>query len=59
MKTFFDQFTPEQIKNQYRKNYNGLVQMQTKARETGKKINGFTLEQLNTFVEKYKKLSES
>lgn len=55
---FFNQFTPQQIKNQYRSNYSGLVKMRDKALLTGKKVNGYTLDQLNNMVAKYKELSK-
>lgn len=43
---FFNQFSREQIKKQYAKNAEGLKQMEEKALRTGKKVNGFTFEQL-------------
>lgn len=57
MKTFFDQFTPAQMKLQYSKNLQGLQKMQGKAQSTSKKVNGYTLSQLDELVNKFKILA--
>lgn len=38
---FFEQFTEEQMKTQYRRNAEGLTKMADKAVRTGKKVNGY------------------
>jgi hypothetical protein len=47
----------DQIKKQYRSNLIGLEQMRDKAIRTGKKVNGFTLAQLEDMVSKFKVLA--
>ena len=53
---FFSQFSKEQLKNQYRENLKGLIRMQEKSKVTGKKVNGYSLIQLNELVRKYTNL---
>lgn len=55
---FFSQFTDEQMKAQYRANLVSLQQMYDRAKKTGKKVNGFTVDALALLVDRYKKLSE-
>ncbi len=47
-----------QIKKQYAVNLAGLKRMLDKAKLTGKKVNGYTEEQLVKMVEKYSKLAK-
>ena len=47
----------EAIKAQYAANAQGLEKMYNKAVETGKKVNGYTADQLKEKVEEYKKLA--
>lgn len=53
MNTFFSQFSPEVIKMQYLANAKGLEQMYKKAVETGKKVNGYTADQLEKLYKQY------
>lgn len=50
---FFSQFSSEQIKKQYRCNYDCFVKMRDKAIKTGKKVNGYSLEKLESLVKQY------
>jgi hypothetical protein len=54
---FFDQFTPEQMRAQYAKNANGLRFLLAKAERTGKKVNGYTADQLRAHIEKFERLA--
>jgi hypothetical protein len=54
---FFEQFTPEQMQAQYFENYKGLVRLRDKAFSTGKKVNGYTHEELKQHAILYKKLA--
>lgn len=56
---FFSQFSKDAIKHQYRENLKGLQQMLDKAIRTGKRVNGYTKEQLQQMVDKFKTLSNS
>ena len=56
--TFFSQFTDEQIKRQYKSNLEGLTKMLNKAILTGKKVNGYTTDQLSAMVEQYTELAK-
>lgn len=47
-----------QIKKQYAENLKGLKRMLEKAQKTGKKVNGYTEDQLISMVEKYSKLAK-
>lgn len=48
--------TPEQIKKQYRANLEGLQRMLKRAEDTGKRVNGYTEDELSRLVEKYTRL---
>jgi len=48
--------TPEQLKKQYRANLEGLQRMLKRAEETGKRVNGYTEDELIRLVEKYSQL---
>lgn len=52
----FSQFTDEQILAQYKKNLQGLEQMKEKADKTGKKVNGYTADQLGELIQDYKNI---
>lgn len=54
---FFSQFTTEQLKAQYRKNLEGLKKMLEKAKATGKKVNGYTEQQLSEIVSQFESLA--
>ena len=54
---FFDQFTKEQLTNQYKTNHKGLLRMLNKAKLTGNSVNGYTKEQLIKLVAQYKILA--
>ncbi len=56
--TFFDKFTPDQLKNQYKANLQTLTVMYEKAIATGKRVNGYTPLELQKLVLKYKILCE-
>lgn len=56
--SFWDQFTQEQLKAQYKANADGLKKMLDKAKLTGKKVNGYTQDQLQEHYEKYLELSK-
>lgn len=47
----------EQLTRQYAANLVGIKQMLEKAKATGKKVNGYTAEQLEESVDLYTKLS--
>jgi len=49
--SFFDQFAPDQVKDQLSANIEQLKRMRLKAITTGKKVNGYTPEQLNKSIE--------
>jgi len=49
--------TVEAIKAQYLANAQGIERMYNKAVDTGKKVGGFTAEQLKAKVEEFKKLA--
>ena len=56
-RNFFSQFTPEQLRTQYRRNLVGLSVLLTKAERTGRKVNGFTVDQLRAMVAQFTELS--
>jgi len=47
--------TPAQAESQMRKNLAGLQTMEQKARSTGRKVNGYTAEELAGMIAKVKK----
>ena len=49
--------TVEALKIQYKANAEGLERMYNKAVSTGKKVNGYTADQLKIKVEQYKTLA--
>lgn len=55
MKTWFDQFSPEQLRRQYAKNVVGLKAMLARAERTGRKVNGFTADQLRDRVREFER----
>ena len=55
---FFSQFSDEQIKKQYKANYQGILKLKQKAEKTGEKVNGYTLKELEELANKYKTLSQ-
>lgn len=56
---FMEQFnlTKAQLIEQYKQNLEGLKAMHTKASKTGKKVNGYTITQLNELIGRYTKLA--
>jgi len=46
-----------QLNKQYQSNYEVLLKMFDKAKSLGKKVNGYTEEQLSEMVNKYKELA--
>jgi len=54
---FFTQFTEQQMKAQYKANLNGLQKMLEKANRTGKKVNGYTIIELERLVNDYTELA--
>ena len=46
---FFDQFTPDQMRAAYRRNAKQLREMHAKALKAGKRVNGYTAEELDRF----------
>lgn len=55
--SFFDQFTPSQMKEGYRRSLEGLQRMRAKAEKKGK-YNGLTIAQIDEKIEQYKKLAK-
>jgi hypothetical protein len=53
---FFSQFTEEQIKKQVKANAEGLRKMEARAIEKGKKVGGFTADQLAEMASRYEKM---
>lgn len=53
MTTFFSQFSTETLKKQYLENAKGLEQMYLKAKKSGKKVNGYTADQLEKMYKAY------
>jgi hypothetical protein len=51
---FFAQFSEDQIRKQIEGNLKGVESMLEKAKRTGKKVNGFTAEQIEVMVNNYK-----
>lgn len=49
--------TVERLKEQYKANAEGMQRMYNKAVSTGKKVGGFTADQLKAKVEEFKKLA--
>ena len=58
METFFDQFTEEQIKRQYKANLESLILMLKTSEKTGEKVNGYTTIELSRLVEHYTELAK-
>ncbi len=54
---FFDQFTPEQLRAQYARNLIGLRRLLAKAEATGRKVNGYTVDQLRDLVARFERLA--
>ena len=52
---FFNQFTPEQIRAQYARCIPGLMAMLAKAERTGKKVNGYTADQLKMHISDFRR----
>jgi len=55
---FFNQFTEQQMKAQYKANLKGLQRMLVKANKTGKKVNGYTAIELERLVYDYTELAK-
>jgi len=55
---YFEQFTTEQMRSQYKANLKGLQKMLAKAIKTGKKVNGYTIIELERLVYDYTELAE-
>lgn len=53
---FFSQFTEEQIRKQVKANAEGLRKMEAKAVKTGKKVGGYTADQLNQMASRYENM---
>jgi len=51
--------TPEQLKKQYMANLERLQGMLTKVEETGKRVNGYSEDELSRLVEKYTQLANN
>jgi len=58
MGTFYDQFTEAQLKAQYITDIKGLQRMLAKAIKTGKKVNGYTIIELERLVYDYTELAK-
>ena len=58
MRAFFDQFTKEQIAEQYSRCLPGLSDMLEKAERTGRKVNGYTAVQLREHVANFHRKQE-
>jgi hypothetical protein len=56
---FFAQFTPDQLRQGYARNADGLRFLLAKAERTGKKANGFTADYLRAKVAEYEALSRA
>ncbi len=50
---FFDQFTAEQMRAQYIRNIAQLRSMLAKAESTGRKVNGYTADQLRERIQAF------
>jgi len=55
---YFEQFTTEQMRSQYKANLKGLQKMLAKAIKTGKKVNGYTIIELERLVNDYTELAK-
>lgn len=55
---FYSQFSDEQIKRQVKANAEGLRKMEARALQTGKKVGGFTADQLSEMAVHYEKLAK-
>lgn len=55
---FFNSFTDEQIKKQYAENAKVLYSLRDKAIKKGKKINGYSIAQLDTLAKQYEAVSK-
>lgn len=53
---FFSKFTEDQIKAQIKVNAEGLRKMENRAKLTGKKVGGFTSEELHTMASRYENM---
>jgi len=45
--------TPEQLKRQYKANLESLQTMLTRSEDTGKRVNGYSEDELSRLVDKY------
>ena len=57
MNGFFAQFTPDQLRAGFTRNAAGLAKMLAKAETTGRKVGGYTAEQLRERVAEFARLS--
>lgn len=55
---YFTQFTPEQIQAGYARNAAGLRRMLARAEATGRKVGGYTADELRASVADYERLAE-
>lgn len=58
-RTFFAQFTPDQLRAGFARNAIGLHTLLVKAEHTGRKVNGFTADYLRAKVTEYEALSHA
>lgn len=56
---FFRAFPKARLEEQYAKNAIGLRRLQTKAERLGRKVNGYTADQLRAKADEYERLSHA